>query len=411
MIKPGFTTRAIHEPTLGRDANRALMFPIYAGVAHEFENAEAMEETFTGRRAAFAYSRIANPTVTAFERKLTALEDGTGSVAVSSGMAAISVSLLNLLSKGDTLVAASSVFGGTYALFKKVFYPLGITVKFVPVTDIGRIEDAMDDSTRALFLETVSNPDTMIPDFEEISRIASRHNAAVVADSTVTTPYLFPAKKFGVNVVVHSTTKYISGGATSMGGAIIDLGNFDWSHIPALKEYHRFGSMAFLARLRCEVYRNTGSCLSPFEAYLQSLGLETLGLRMDRICKNTQAVAEFLEPQNAVTKVYYPGLASSPFHGLAKKQLGGKCGGILAFGLVDRKACFRFLNRLALIRRASNIGDNKTLAIHPASTIFAELNEQEKRDTGVDDTLIRLSVGIEDADDIIADIRQALVES
>lgn len=408
MNPPGFTTRAVHEPLTGRDANRSLQFPIYAGVAYDFGTAETMADTFGGRKASFAYSRIANPTVSAYERKITALEEGFGTVAVSSGMAAISVALLNLLTEGDTLVAASSLFGGTYSLFKNVLRPLGIRVKFVPITDLPAVEAAIDGNTRVLFLETISNPCTTIPDFEGISRIARRHNVALVADSTATTPYLFPARRFGVNIVIHSTTKYISGGATSMGGAIVDLGNFDWSAIPALREYHRFKEMAFLARLRKEVYRETGSCLSPFDAYLQSLGLETLALRMEQICRNTQAVAEFLEAHDSVTRVFYPGLASSPSHELAGKHLNGKCGGILAFGLSDKAACFRFLNKLALIKRASNLGDNKTLALHPASTIFAGLDDEEQKTLGVDDTLIRLSVGIEDTEDIIADLRQAL---
>ncbi|ACL16485.1 O-acetylhomoserine aminocarboxypropyltransferase/cysteine synthase family protein [Methanosphaerula palustris] len=411
MKHPGFTTRAVHGPLTGKDPNHALQFPIYAGVAHDFETAETMADTFAGRKAAFAYSRIANPTVSAFERKITALEDGLGTVAVSSGMAAISNTLLNLLTEGDTLVAASSLFGGTYSLFINVFQPLGINVKFVSITDLDGLDAAIDENTRVLFLETISNPCTTIPDFERISEIASRHHVVVVADSTATTPYLFPARRFGVNIVIHSTTKYISGGATSMGGAIVDLGNFDWSFVPALKKYHRYKEMAFLARLRKEVYQETGSCLSPYDAYLQSLGLETLALRMEQICKNAQAVAEFLEAQNVVTTVFYPGLPSSQSQELAKKQLNGKCGGILAFGLSDRTACFRFLDKLSLIKRASNLGDNKTLALHPASTIFAGLNTDEQKTLGIDDTLIRLSIGIEDADDIIADIRQALGES
>jgi O-acetylhomoserine (thiol)-lyase len=408
MNKPGFTTRAVHEPQMGKDANRALQFPIYAGVAHDFGTAEAMADTFAGRKAAYAYSRIANPTVAAFERKLTVLEDGLGTVAVSSGMAAITTALLNLISEGDTLVVASSIFGGTYSLFQNVLQPLGVTIKYVPIIDLNAVEAAIDKTTRVLFLETISNPCTTIPDFDEISKIARRHNVVVVADSTATTPYLFPAGKFGVNIVIHSTTKYISGGATSMGGAIVDLGNFDWSHVPALKEYHRLKEMAFLARMRKEVYRDTGSCLSPYDAYLQSLGLETLALRMDRICRNTQAAAEFLEAQNSVTSVFYPGLPSSPSYDLARKYLNGRCGGILAFGLADKTACFRFLNKLSLVKRASNIGDNKTLALHPASTIFAGLNAEDQKTLGIDDTLIRLSIGIEDTDDIIADVRQAL---
>jgi O-acetylhomoserine (thiol)-lyase len=404
----GFSTRAIHGTGSGKEANRALQFPIYAGVAHDFESAEAMGEAFSGRRAAFAYSRIANPTVDAFEKKLTLLENGLASVAVSSGMAAISTTLLNLISQGDNIVSSSSLFGGTFSLFRNVFSPLGIEVRFVPINDLKAMEAAIDGNTRAIFLETISNPCTVVPDFEGIARIAHTHKLVLIADSTATTPYLFPAKHHGINIVIHSTTKYISGGATSMGGAIVDLGTFDWSAVPALKGYHRLRNMAFIARLRKEVYRETGSCMSPHDAYLQSLGLETLALRMERVCQNAQAVAEFLSQQKSVRSVDYPGLTLSPYHGLAKQQFKGRYGGILAFSLPDKTSCFRFLNRLTLIRRSSNLGDNKSLVLHPATTIYAGFTADELKSVGVDDTIIRLSVGIEDADDIIADFRQAL---
>lgn len=407
-MSQGFSTRAIHGAGPGKEAHHALQFPIYAGVAHDFESAEAMGETFSGRKAAFAYSRIANPTVDAFEKKLTSLEDGLGSVAVSSGMAAISTTLLTLLSAGDNIVSSSSLFGGTFSLFQNVLSPLGVGVRFVPIDDPDAVETAIDGQTRAIFLETISNPRTIIPDFAEISRIARAHRLVLIADSTATTPYLFPAKRHGADIAIHSTTKYISGGATSMGGAIVDLGTFDWSAVPALKGYHRFRDLAFIARLRKEVYRETGSCMSPHDAYLQSLGLETLALRMERVCGNAQSIAEFLVGEEAVGSVDYPGLASSPYHDRANRQFDGRYGGILAFSLPDKSSCFRFLNRLALVRRSSNLGDNKTLALHPSTTIYVEFTAEEQKAMSVDDTIIRLSVGIEDTDDIIADLRQAL---
>ncbi|MFA5180482.1 MAG: aminotransferase class I/II-fold pyridoxal phosphate-dependent enzyme [Syntrophales bacterium] len=408
MKTAGFATIAVHEAGPKKDAHRALRFPIYAGAAFDFESAEAMADTFSGRRAAHAYSRISNPTVEALERKMTVLEAGLATVAVSSGMAAIAAALLNLLTAGDNIVAASSLFGGTYSLFRNVFEPLGISTRFVSADDVRAIEGAIDDHTRVVFLETISNPCMIVPDFVAIAEIAHKNNVVLMADSTVTTPYLFNAGQFGLNVVVHSTTKYVSGGATSMGGVIVDLGNFDWTHIPALKNYHRFKEMAFIARLRKEVYRETGSCLSPHNAYLQILGLETLSLRMDRICRNAQAIAEFLEAQRAVRSVLYPGLDSSPFHDLARQQFDGLYGGVLSFNLPDRAGCFSFLNALSIIRRASNLGDNKTLALHPASTIFAGFTEVELKSIGIDDTLIRISVGIEDSVDLIDDIRAAL---
>ncbi len=410
MKDMGFTTKAIHELGSRKDGYGGLRFPIYAGVAFCFESAEAMEDNFFGRRADFAYSRISNPTVEVFEKKLTALEDGFATVAVSSGMAAISTAILNLLTEGDNIVAASSLFGGTYSFLMNVLGPIGARTLFVPADDPKAIGAAIDDRTRAIFLETISNPCMIVPDFEAISRIARARNVVIIADSTVTTPYLFNAKRFGVNVVVHSTTKYISGGATSMGGAIVDLGNFDWSWVPSLKDYHRFNEQAFVARLRREVYRETGSCLSPHNAYLQSLGLETLALRMDRICRNTEAVAHVLENESVVRSVMYPGLASSPYHDLALKQFNRQCGGVLSFHLPSKAASFQFLNRLSLIKRATNLGDNKSLALHPASTLFANLTEEAMKGLGIDDTLIRLSVGIEDRDDLIDDIQNALRE-
>jgi O-acetylhomoserine (thiol)-lyase len=367
-----------------------------------------MADTFFGRNVDFAYSRISNPTVELFEKRLNALEDGFATVAVSSGMAAISTTLLNLVTEGDNIVAASSLFGGTYSLLANVLGPLGIKTRFVDVNDLDSIDAAIDARTRAILLETISNPCIIVPDFDAISRIAGARKVVLVADSTVTTPYLFEARRFGVNVVVHSTTKYISGGATSMGGAIVDLGNFDWSAVPSLNDYHRFNEQAFTARLRKEVYREIGSCLSPHHAYLQSLGLETLALRMERICRNAQAIADFLETESAVRSVMYPGLASSPYRELARRQFSGLGGGVLSFQLPSKAASFQFLNKLSLIRRATNLGDNKSLALHPASTIFANLTEEAVKGLGVDDALVRLSVGIEDWDDLVDDIHNAL---
>jgi len=407
MKHRGFTTRAIHESGAGKEAHGALRFPTYDTAAFGFESAEDMADAFSGRRAAHAYTRISNPTVDVFERKITALENGVASVAVASGMAAISATFLNLLAAGDNIIATASLFGGTYTFFKKVLTPFGVETRFVPANALNAIETAIDGNTRAIFTETISNPGMIVPDFAGISSIARKHRIPVIADGTVTTPYLFHARDFGVNVVLHSTTKYISGGATSMGGVIVDLGNFDWTQIPALADYHRFKDMAFIARLRKEIYRETGSCLAPHNAYLQTLGLETLGLRMERICANAFSMAEFLSSHRAVKAVLYPGLPSSPFHNLARKQFSG-FGGILSLNLFSKADCFRFLNKLSVVSRASNLGDNKTLALHPASTIFAGFTEAELTNLGLDDALIRISFGIEDIDDLREDIRQAL---
>jgi O-acetylhomoserine (thiol)-lyase len=399
---------AVHESGPKKDPHGALRFPVYDNAAFRFDSAESMAESFGGRRAAHAYTRITNPTVEAFEHKITALERGFATVAVSSGMAAISGAMLNLLEAGDNIVTASSLFGGTYSYFRNILVPLGIEVRFVPIEDLKSVEEAVNGRTRAIFTETITNPCMIVPDFEGLSQIAAKHGVPLVADSTVTTPYLFEAREFGADIVVHSTTKYFSGGATGMGGVIVDLGTFDWSRIPTLKNYHRFGEAAFIARLRKETCRETGACLSPHNAYLQSLGTETLALRMERLCGNAKRAAEFLDAHRAVHSVNYPGLVLSPFHELARRQFNGLFGGILSMNLSDKAAGFRFLNRLSLVSRASNLGDNNTLALHPASTLFAGFTEEQMKAVGVDDSLIRISFGIEDTGDIVDDIRQAL---
>ncbi len=403
-----FTTKAVHESGPDRDLHGALRFPVYDSAAFGFDSAEAMADAFSGRRASHAYTRISNPTVAAFEHKITALEGGFAAVAVASGMSAISGTIVNLVAAGDNVVAASSLFGGTYAFFSKVVGPLGVEARFVPISDLAAVEAAVDGRTRALFTETISNPCMIVPDFAGLAEIARRHGVPLIADSTVTSPFLFHAREFGVDVVVHSTTKYLSGGAPCMGGVIVDLGTFDWTRTPALKNYHRYHEAAFIARLRREIARETGSCLAPHNAYLHMLGAETLALRMDRLCENARSAAEFLAAHGAVRSVLYPGLPSSPYHELARRQFRGYFGGILSMNLSGKAACFRFLNELSLVSRASNLGDNKTLALHAASTIFAGLTEEEIKALGVDDTLIRISFGIEDIEDLMEDIHQAL---
>ncbi len=403
-----FNTRAVHGRSAKRDFHGSIKQPIYSGAAFEFGSAEELEDAFVGRKPAHVYSRITNPTVDAFEQKMTALEDALASIAVASGMAAISNVFLGLLLPGDNIVSAASLFGGTYSLFNRTLAPLGIGTRLVDITQPESIRQAIDAKTRVIFFETIANPKMDVPDIEAVVAIAREHGLLVVADGTVTTPYLFRAKEYGVNVVVHSSTKFISGGGTSIGGVIVDLGNYDWSRFPSLARYHKHGEWAFISRLRKEVYRDLGACLSPYHAYLQSVGLESLSLRVDRCCANTLAIAGDLATRSEVKQVRYPGLADSPFHALAKKQFQGRFGAVLAFELGSKAECFTFLNQLKIIKRATNIGDNATLALHPASTIFVEYTDQEKLALGVTDTLIRLSVGLEDIEDLIEDIHQAL---
>lgn len=408
MASMGFETKAIHGDVLKKDVHRAIKYPIYSGVAFHFESAEALEDAFAFRKPAHAYSRVTNPSVEAFERKMNALEGGRGAIAVSSGMAAVTNAVINLVRQGENIVSSSSLFGNTYSLFKFTLNGLGIETRFVDMDDPENIRNFIDENTRVLFLETISNPKMNVPEIKKLAKIAHEKNIAVLVDSTVTTPYMFDGKAAGVDVVIHSSTKLISGGGTSIGGVIVDSGNCDWSGFSSLQEYSKMGEWAFIGRLRSEVFRNMGACMAPHTAYLHSLGLETLSLRVEKVCENTMKIAEFLKDQRQVESVSYPGLSDSPYHDVAKKQFNNRFGGIIAFELSDKEKCFSFLNRLELIKRATNLGDNTSLIIHPASTIFNEFSEEEKEAMGVTEKLIRLSVGIETMDDLVHDLRQAL---
>jgi O-acetylhomoserine (thiol)-lyase len=403
-----FETKALHGKGNEKDSHHALRYPVYAGVAFNYEKAEDMEAAFNHRKPTHSYSRISNPTVENFEQQLVFLENGFSGIALSSGMAAITNTLLALLKSGENLIASKYLFGNTVSLLNETFKSFGIHTKFLDVNDSKRLEKAIDENSRLIFCETITNPQMNVTDFSIVSKIAQKYGLIVVVDATVTPPYLFDAKQHGANIVVHSTTKYISGGATSVGGAIIDLGNYDWRKNSALERYHPLGPSALIARLRKEVYRNFGSCMSPQSAYLQTLGLETLTLRIDKSCHNALKIAQFLEKNHGVKRINYPGLKSSAYYSLAKKQFNGAFGGILSFELEDKGTAFHFINALRLIKRATNINDNKSLIIHPASTIFSDYSRKEREAMGVPDNLIRLSVGIEDPNDLINDIEHAL---
>ncbi|MDF1579037.1 MAG: PLP-dependent transferase [Desulfobulbales bacterium] len=401
----GFATRAIHGPASLRDPKGSLRTPVYDSAAFEHESAEALRLTFAGNKAAHVYSRISNPTVHDFEQRLGLLSGGIGVLAVSSGMAAISNTILVLAGAGTNIVASRHMFGNTLSLFERTLRPWGLEVKYVSMDDPAALAGAIDPETRAVFIETMSNPQLEVPDCRKISAITRGHGVPLILDNTLLTPYLFNSGDSGVDIEILSSTKYISGGGTSVGGVIIDNGNFDWRQAPRLRERaETLGRMALIAALRQEVYRNVGACLSPHNAYLQSLGLETMSLRIDKSCANALATAEYLENHPLVKRVNYPGLASSPYHELAGSQFGGGYGGVLTFDLESNGQCFAFCDALQLIRRATNINDNKTLIIHPASTLFAEYSDEEKVDLGLRPTMLRLSAGIEDLPDLIGDL-------
>lgn len=402
----GFTTKALHGLLENSDSHNSLRTPIYDSVSYEFESAEAIEDAFRGRKAAHSYSRITNPTVAELERKYNNLAGGLGTIAVASGMAAISNTILNVCQSGENIVTTKYLFGNTYSLFEETLKGWGLEVKYVDLSDLKAVEAAIDGNTRLIYLETITNPQLAVYDIKGIAALAREKGVLTMLDSTLTPPYLFSGKEAGVNIEVISSTKYISGGATSVGGLITDYGNYDPASIPALAEFaKKFGPLAFLNRLRKATYRNLGACLSAHSAYLQTLGLETLALRIEKSNGNALEIATFLKGHPKVANVNYPGLPGTAYHEEAYKLFTkGLYGGLLTFELESQEACFTFMNKLKMIRRATNLNDNKTLIIHPHSTIYSEFSEEEKVELGVSDRMIRLSVGIEDVEDLIEEI-------
>jgi len=321
-------------------------------------------------------------------------------------MAAISNVILALAEAGSNIVTTRYLFGNTYSLFQNTLKPWGLHTTYVNLEDENQLRAALNENTRAVFLETITNPQLQVVDIKNISKIAHERGVPVVVDGTLTTPCLLPTKSVGADIEVISSTKYMSGGATSLGGVIIDNGLFDWSLNPKLKPWaDKAGPQAFLVYLRREVYRNLGSCLSAHNAWLQSLGLESMRMRVQKSCENAGGIARFLGTVPGVTQVNYPGLDNSPWHQNAAAQFQNGFGALLTFTLQSKEACFSFIDALKLVRRATNLNDNKTLIIHPASTIFCEYSREEREQMGVGDALIRLSVGIEDLDDIIDDLK------
>lgn len=405
----GFATRAIHGPRLHKDPYGALRMPVYDNVAFEHEDARSIQLTFEGKKPAHAYSRISNPTVEELEQRLRLLSGGLAVLAVSSGMAAISNTILALAEAGSNIVTTRYLFGNTLSLLEKTMRPWGLEVRYVSMLDPDAIDAAIDANTRALFLESITNPQLEVADCREISAITRKHGIPLVLDNTLMTPYLFNSRRAGVDIELLSSTKYISGGATSLGGLIIDNGIFDWNRSPRLADRVKtMGPMAFIGSLRREIFRNVGACLSPHNAYLQTLGLETLGLRIDKSCANARILAEYLDNHPKVERVCYPGLPGFPDHRTARRQFANGYGGLLTFDLKDQGACFALINSLRIIRRATNVNDNKTLILHPASTIFAEYPDREKKAMGVRPTMIRLAVGIEDHQDLLDELKQGL---
>lgn len=398
-----FNTTLLHGVDVADTRTGATLPPVYQSSAFSQESPEMLEKIFNNRSPGFSYTRINNPTVEAFERKMTLLEEGAASVACASGMAAITNAFLNILRAGDEIVTSASLYGGTIDLLKDL-QAFGIHTHFVENNNRKQFEDAINEHTRLIFAETIGNPKLDVTDIASLSELAHSHGLPLIVDNTVATSCLARPITLGADIVVNSTSKYINGNSSGISGVITDSGKFSWdaARYPGMKEYLKFGTFSYTAKLRNGLFRNMGACLSPQNAYLNLLGMETLGLRMERQCKNALALAEYLQGLEGVT-VNYPGLPSSPWHKIAKEQLKGGYGAILTLRTGSKERAFALMNRLTIPLNVSNIGDTKTLMIHPESTLALHSTAKEKEEAGVFDDLIRVSVGIEDIEDLIQD--------
>ena len=404
-----FTTRSLNIPFPKKDPHNALAMPIYESVAFEFNSAEDIAANFRGELPAHTYSRTSNPTVEYFEAKVKTLTGAHQVLAVTSGMAAISATMLAICKQGDNIISGKNLFGHTVALFEQSLSAYGVETRFVDTTKLELIETLIDKNTRTIYFETVTNPQLEISDISQIAQIANKHDILLIVDSTITPPSVFSSKSLGVHVEVMSTTKFISGGATSFGGLVIDNGLYDWSKNPNCEAFaQKFGKDAFIARLRKNYYRNMGMPMTAHTANYMIAGLDILELRVERCYQNCLKLGEYFQQNQKITRVDYPGLKNSEYYDLAVKQFGGVPGSVMTFDLESQAECFRFMNRLKIIRRATNLNDNKSLIIHPYSTIYSEFSESERQKMGIRSGMMRLSVGIEGAEDLIADIEQAL---
>jgi O-acetylhomoserine (thiol)-lyase len=422
----GFETLALHAGQEPDPATKSRAVPIYQTTAYTFDSADHAADLFGLRESGNIYTRIMNPTNDVFEKRMAALEGGVGALAFSSGSAAVTFSILNIAGAGDHVVSANSLYGGTHNLFVHTLPRLGLDIDLVDPADPENFRRAIKPTTKLLYAETVGNPKLDTLDIEKVAAIAHEAGIPLIVDNTMATPYLIRPVDHGADIVVHSATKFIGGHGTSIGGVVVDAGRFDWAQndkFPGLVEpdasYHglRFhdalGALAYIVKLRVSLLRDIGAALSPFNAFLFLQGLETLPLRMERHSTNAYAVARFLEEHPKVTWVSYPGLECHRTHGLAcTYHHRGLFGAILGFGVAGgREAGRRFVESTRLLSHVANIGDAKSLCIHPATTTHSQLDADEQLLTGVTDDFVRLSIGIESLDDIIADIDQALARS
>ena len=407
-----FNTALLHGDFLGDKNTGSTVTPIYQSSAFCHSSAEELEKIFHNQAPGFSYTRISNPTIDAFEKRMTALEGGIASVACASGMAALFNAFCNILQAGDEIVSSASLYGGSIDLFRDL-EAFGITTRYVENNNWEQFEAATNEHTRLYFAETIGNPRLDVTDIRTLSEIAHKHGVPLIIDNTVATAYLVKPLEQGADIVMNSTSKYINGNSDAISGVITDSGKFKWDtdKYPGMKDFKKFGPYAYTAKLRNGLFRNTGACLAPQNAFLNIIGIETLGLRMERICYNAIKLAEFFQNEYSDITVNYPGLESSKWHDIAVSQLKNGFGGIITIRTGSKERAFKIMNALKLPLIISNIGDTKTLVIHPESTLNVHSTEEEKVTAGVFDDLIRVSVGIEDIKDLIEDFRQAIEQA
>ncbi|MGA2496759.1 MAG: O-acetylhomoserine aminocarboxypropyltransferase/cysteine synthase [Tepidisphaeraceae bacterium] len=427
--KPGLGTLALHAGQVPDQATHARAVPIYATTSYNFDSTEHAANLFALKEFGNIYSRLMNPTNDVLEKRLAALDGGAAGLAFASGQAAISAALLTICHAGQNFISSTSLYGGTWTLFTQTLRQMGIEVRFFDPARPEEIEKLVDANTRCVYIESVGNPKNDVPDFRKIADLSHQHGIPLICDNTVLTAALFKPIEHGIDIVVYSTTKFLGGHGVHIGGAIVDGATFPWAENP--KKWTEFcspdpayhgvvfaealkplGNIAYIIHIRTHILRDMGGCMSPFAAFLTLLGIETLHLRMPRHVQNSQAIAEWLSRHPAVEWVNYPGLPGHPFHASAKKYLPAGAGAIMGFGIKGGKAAgVKFINNVKLASHLANIGDAKTLVIHPASTTHQQLTEQEQLSAGVRPEYIRLSVGLEDLEDIKADLDQALAAS
>jgi len=407
--KKGFTTTLLHSDRLLKPEFGALHQPIHTAVTWGYDDVQGLVNVFQNKQKGYAYSRQGNPTVTALENKVTQMEKGMSTVAFSTGMAAITATLMALLKNGDHIVASSYLFGNTRSVMQ-TFMGIGIDIDFVDVTSAENVEAAIKDTTRMVFVETIANPATQIADLKNIGELCAEKNLIYVVDNTMSSPYLFTPVDVKASLIINSLTKYIGGHGNALGGSVTDTGLYDWDNFPniapVLKQQIK-PAMLGITQIRKRGLRDGGGTLAPEAAHSISVGSETLALRMERSCDNALKLARFFNDHPLISKVFYPGLEDHPEHQLAS-ELFTKYGSLMSIVLDEKVNCLDFLNKLQLVIKSSNLGDTRTLSIPVAQTIFFELGPERRAEMGIPETMIRLSIGIEDAEDLIGDFDQAL---